>query len=177
MIELESERLQIREITADDLEAILPVHLSNSDFLEFMEGSEGNAGRYDLDRWQRDWYIAQLMPGRHMLGCYLKSENVAVGFSEYMEEVEEDNGQPWIGVLSISKAYQRQGLGSEALYCLLEHFRRNYGWSHIHGGVLAQIKPALAFAEHVGFQPIHSSLKQLAGGLQQYIVMERSLNP
>ena len=175
MIELESERLRIRELTADDLEAILPVHLSNPDFLELMEGSEGNAGRYDLERWQRDWYIAQLMPGRHMLGCYLKDSNGAVGFSEYMEEVEEDNGQPWIGVLSISKAYQRQGLGTEILYCLLKHFRQDYGWSHIHGGVLAQNKPALAFAEHAGFQPIHTSLKQLAGGLQEYIVLERSL--
>lgn len=175
MIELVSERLLIREITADDLEQILPVHLSNPDFLKLVEGSEGDAGRYDLERWQRDWYIAQLMPGRHMLGCYLKDKRVAVGFSEYMEEVEEENGQPWIGVLSISKSYQRQGLGSEALYCLLEHFHRDYGWSHIHAGVLEQNKPALAFAQHVGFQPIHKSLKQLAGGLQSYIVLERLL--
>ncbi|HEY6407345.1 MAG TPA: GNAT family N-acetyltransferase [Ktedonobacteraceae bacterium] len=174
MIELESDRLHIREITADDLSNVLPVHLSNPDFLQYMEGSEGEAGRYDLERWQRDWYIAQLMPGRHMLACYLKDGGEAAVFSEYLEE-NEDDGKPWLGVLSIHKAYQRQGLGTEALQRLFEHFRQEYSWPLIRAGVLEQNGPGLAFAQHVGFKPIRKGLKQLAGGEQQFIVLERSL--
>ena len=49
MIELESKRLHMREITEDDLPKVLPVHLSNPEFLQLMEGSEGEAGRYDLE--------------------------------------------------------------------------------------------------------------------------------
>lgn len=58
MIDLESERLRLREMSADDLPLGLPVYLSNPDFLQQQEGSEGEAGKYDLERWQRDWFIA-----------------------------------------------------------------------------------------------------------------------
>src|SRR6185312_15551070 len=88
MIALESERLTIRELAAGDLPLLMPVHLSNPAFLALMEGSEGEAGRYDLARWQRDWQIASMMPGRHMLGIFLKSTDEAVGFCDFFEEVD-----------------------------------------------------------------------------------------
>lgn len=174
MIELESERLYIREITADEVEKVLPVHLSNPDFLRQMEGSEGEAGRYDLARWQRDWQIAQMMPGRHMLACYHKGSGGAVGYVEYLEE--HDDGVPWIGVLTIHRAYQQQGFGTETFQRLIEHFREDYGWPLIHTGVLENNGAGLAFARHLGFQPIRHLTSRTPGGVQQFIIFERPLN-
>lgn len=179
MIGLASERLVIRDIIIDDLALVLPVYLSNPHFLQSQEGSEGEAGRYDLERWQRDRYIAQLMPGRHTLGCYLKDggkeHNEAVGYSEYLEE-NEDDGKPWLGVLMIHKAYQRQGLGSEVFQRLVEHFRKDYGWSLLHAGVMEHNEQGLAFAHQLGFHPIKQVQKRLAGGEQQCIILERLLS-
>jgi RimJ/RimL family protein N-acetyltransferase len=173
MIELESKRLFIREITADDVEKVLPVHLSNPDFLRQMEGSEGEAGRYDLARWQRDWQVAQMMPGRHTLACYLKDSGEAVGYVEYLEE--HDDGAPWIGVLTIQRTHQRQGLGTEAFQRLSKHFREDYGWSLINGGVLETNGAGLGFARHLGFQPIRQLTSRMSGGIQQFIIFELAL--
>jgi hypothetical protein len=68
-----------REATVDDLPALLPIYLSNPAFVEQNEGSEGEIGLYDLDRWQRDWQIMKMMPGNHRLGCYLKTDLTPVG--------------------------------------------------------------------------------------------------
>lgn len=174
MIELESERLFIREITVDDVEKVLPVHLSNPDFLQQMEGSEGEAGRYDLERWQRDWQIAQMMPGRHTLACYLKDTGAAVGYVEYLEE--HDDGAPWIGVLTIHRLHQRQRLGTEVFQRLIAHFREDYGWSLIHVGALEDNEAGLGFAQHLDFQPIRRLSSRMSGGIQQFIVFERSLS-
>ncbi len=174
MIELESARLHLRELTVEDLSNVLPVYMSNPDVVQRMEGPEGVAGRYDLKRWQRDWHIAQLMPGRHTLGCYLKDHGEAVGYIDYLEENEED-GKPWLGQLMIHKAYQRQGLGSEVFHRLVEHFRKDYAWSLLRAGVLETNGPGLAFVQSVGFQPIKKVSQRLSGGVQQYIIFERSL--
>lgn len=174
MIKLESARFYIREIEADNLPNVLAVYTSNADFLKQVEGSEGEAGRYDLARWQRDWAVAQMMPRRHMLACYLKEQGEAVGITEYLEE-NEDDGKPWLGALTIHKAYQRRGLGSEIFYCLLDYFRQHYGWSVLRAGVLAQNQPGLAFAQHVGFRPVKQYQRQLAAGVQEIVLLERSL--
>jgi RimJ/RimL family protein N-acetyltransferase len=174
MIELESARLRLREISADDLALVLPVYVSNQDFLQQQEGSEGEAGRFDLERWQRDWHIAQMMPGNHWLGCYLKAQGEAVGFIGFLEE-NEDDGKPWLGALIIHSAYHRQGLGTEAFYCLTDHFRGEYSWPVLRAGVLEQNKAGLAFAHHLGFQPVQEGMKRFSGGEQRFFVLERSL--
>lgn len=151
MIELESERLHIREITADDLPNLLAVYMSNPEVVRRMEGSEGEVGKYDLERWQRDWYVAQLIPGRHQLGCYLKENGEAVGFIDYLEE--NDDGKPWLGQLMIHKAHQRQALATEAFQCLVEHFRRDYGWPLLRAWVLEMNGPGVAFLGPRHFYP------------------------
>jgi hypothetical protein len=108
MIELESERLRIREIVPDDLPALLPVYLSNPQFVAWSEGSQGEAGYYDLAMLQRDWQVAQMMPGRVMLGIYLKATGEAVGQADYLAE-NPDDGLPWLGLLMIAGSHQRRG--------------------------------------------------------------------
>jgi RimJ/RimL family protein N-acetyltransferase len=173
MIELESARLRLRELDADDLEPMMAVHLSNPDFLSYMEGSEGETGKYDLERWQRDWFVAKMMPERHMLGCYLKPQGEPVGFLEFAEE--EYMGKPWLGVLSIHSAYHRQGLASEAFQCLIDYGRKAYGWSVLRAGALEVNVAGMGLARHLGFHAVEEGLQRFAGGEQRYIVFERSL--
>jgi RimJ/RimL family protein N-acetyltransferase len=173
MLELVTKQLQIRETTADDLDALLPIYLSNPTFVEQNEGSEGEVGRYDLDRWQRDWHILQMLPGSHRLGCYLKSDLSPVGFLDFLEEHED--GYPWLGALVIEKASQRQGLGSEALQGLAEYARKETTWTILRTGVKAVNEGGLAFFNHLGFQIAEEGNERFAGGLQRYILMEYAL--
>jgi RimJ/RimL family protein N-acetyltransferase len=170
VLELMTKRLQLRDCTADDLPALLPAYLSNPTFVEQNEGSEGEIGRYDLARWQRDWSIMQMMPGSHRLGCYLKTDLTPVGFLDFLEE--HDDGFPWLGTLVIHKAYQRQGLGTETFHCLIAYAHQQMGWSRLHAGIKAVNDEGRAFLKHLGFQVIEEGSQQFAGGLQQYYIME-----
>lgn len=172
MIELESKRLLIREITGDDLPVLLPIYMSNTEFRRQMEGSEGEAGRYDLARFQRDWHIAHMM-GRYTLGAYLKEPGTAVGYIEYVEEYED--GQPFLGALTIHADYHRQGIGTEAFQRLTQHFCENNGWTALHSGVLAQNDAGLAFANHLGFRPYRQFSSRLSSGLQEFVLLEIAL--
>jgi|SRR5579871_83040 RimJ/RimL family protein N-acetyltransferase len=173
MIELESERLRIREIVPDDLPALLPVYLSNPQFVAWSEGSQGEAGYYDLAMLQRDWQVAQMMPGRVMLGIYLKATGEAVGQADYLAE-NPDDGLPWLGLLMIAGSHQRRGLGSEAFARLAQHFREDLGWTRLRIGVLEQNTPATAFWEAQGFERVPGAGGVNSNGLPTF-TMERTL--
>jgi RimJ/RimL family protein N-acetyltransferase len=173
MLELETKQLLIRETTADELDALLPIYLSNPTFVEQNEGSEGEVGCYDLDRWQRDWHILQMMPGSHRLGCYLNSDLSAVGFLDFLEEHED--GYPWLGALVIEKASQRHGLGSEAFQGLVEYARKETTWTILRAGVKAVNEGGLSFLNHLGFKIAEDRSDRFVAGLQRYILMEYAL--
>ncbi|QBD74867.1 N-acetyltransferase [Ktedonosporobacter rubrisoli] len=174
MKELDSPHLHLREMSADTLAEVLPVYLSNPAYRELVEGSEGVAGRYDLERWQRDWSIAQLMPGRHSLACYLKANNEAIGYIDYLDENESD-GLPWLGMLMIHADYQGHGLGTEALQCLIAHCREERGWSRLRASVLELNTAALAFFKRAGFKPVQQKSAQFSAGQQTFYIMELAL--
>lgn len=174
MLELTSARLRIREVEAEDLPALLPVYTSNPAFVQQNEGSEGEVGRYDLARWRRDWQIAQMMPGNHWLGCYLKTEQMPVGIVLFLAEHEED-GQPWLGSLVVHKEYQRQGLGTEIFQRLTDYFRQELGWSNLRAGVKAQNEVGLAFLERMGFQMVKSGNGRFSEGIQTFFVADFAL--
>jgi RimJ/RimL family protein N-acetyltransferase len=173
MLEMGTQRLQIRESTADDLLALLPIYMSNPAFVEQNEGSEGEIGRYDLDRWQRDWYILTMMPGHHRLGCYLKAQLTPVGILDFLEE--NDDGYPWLGTLVIHSAYQRQGLGSEAFQCLAKYGHEQMAWTTLRAGVKAVNEVGLAFLAHLGFQIVEERKAQFASGFQKLFIMEHAM--
>ena len=176
MIEFESERIRIREIVADDLERLLPVFLSNPDALLQTEGSDGEIGKYDLERWQRDWSIAQMMPDRYMLGCYLKANDEAIGFAEYVE-MHDRLGQPWFGAIVIRKDVQRQGLASEIMGVVMEHIHIETGASLLYSGVIEQNVAGRALAQRAGFtRSMQEAAHQFPMGKQEIIVLERALN-
>lgn len=170
MLEIMTKRLQIRETTADDLPALLPIYLSNPTFVKQNAGSEGEVGRYDLDRWQRDWQIMQMMPGNHRLGCYLKTDLTPVGILDFLEA--GDDGNPWLGTLVIHLAYHRQGLGTETFQSLAGYAQQQMAWTTLRAGVKAVNAIGLIFLKHLGFQLIEEGSQQFAGGLQKFFIME-----
>jgi RimJ/RimL family protein N-acetyltransferase len=171
MLELESARLRLREAEAEGLPALLAVYLSNPAFVATNEGSRGEAGYYDLEMLQRDWWVARMMPGRHMLAIFRKDTGEVVGMADYAEEDPSD-GLPWLGALQIAAAWQRQGLGSEAFACLADYFCAEYGWTALRIGVRRENESALAFWRHLGFTPVAHPDDTIP---DRFIVMERAL--
>ena len=169
MVEMESERLRIHEAEPEDLPGLLPVYLSNPEFVAMNEGSRGEQGYYDLAMFQRDWQIQRMLPGGHVLGIYLKQTGEAVGQANYLEE-NPDDGMPWLGLLMIAREHQRQGFGTEAFQRLAAFFRETYGWPVLRLGVLKQNAPASAFWEHSGFRRVEG-----AGRGERAVVMELPL--
>jgi RimJ/RimL family protein N-acetyltransferase len=170
MLEIVTDRLQMRETVADDLEILLPIYLSNPTFVEQNEGSEGEIGRYDLDRWQRDWHIQQMLRGSHRLGCYLKEDLAPVGFLDFLEKHED--GYPWLGALVIDRDSQRRRFGSESFQGLVDYARQNMAWTTLRAAVKLVNEEGLAFLTHLGFQRVKTGSEQFAGGFQQFLVME-----
>ena len=153
MIMLTTERLLLREVVADDLPALLPVYLSNPDQVMANEGSQGEPGYYDLAMFQRDWWLASLTPGRHLLGVYLLAPGAPIGLADYLEE-NPDDGYPWLGQLMIHHDEQRQGYGAEAFRALADYFRTEHAWPGVRVGLGRDNTGALAFCQRVGFRPI-----------------------
>ena len=172
MIELESERLLLRDALADDLPMLLDVYLSNPNFVHMNEGSRGEQGYYDLEMLQRDWQIVQITPGGSMVGIWLKETGEAVGMAQFLDE-NPDDGMPWLGVLQIAGPFHRQGLGTEAFASLADHFRTDRGWTALRLGVRSQNAPALAFWRHLGFAPVGGASDSNAHAA--FVVLERHL--
>ncbi len=148
MLQLESERLFLREATESDLRTLLPVYLTNRQFLLW-----SNLSEYDLAASQRDLKEVWQTPGRCLLGIYRKNSDEAVGVADFLEHNPAD-GFPWLGLLIIHGAQQGQGLGRETYQRLAEHFQTDRGWAILRLGVLRENRPALAFWRHLGFRPV-----------------------
>ena len=147
----------MHEVAPDDLPSLLPVYLSNPEYVAQSEGSRGEAGYYDLEMFQRDWQIAQMTPGRHMLGVYLKELGEAVGLADFL----------WI-----ARAHQRQGLGTEAFERLAEYFKDRYAWPSLRVGVRKTNTGALAFWRRLGF---HETPTDDASARKRHVTLQRAL--
>ncbi len=177
---IETRRLVLRELGPDDLEGLLPVYLSNGDFLATHEGSGGEAGGYDLSMLERDWYLGTMQEGHHQLGIYLREGGEPVGWIDYLEQSPTD-GMPWLGGVMVDARHQRRGIGDEAVRGLLAHVAREHGWTRIRAAVDEDDTRAQGFARHLGFLPVARRERhgpqgttvmdvlelQLAGSLQQ----------
>lgn len=149
---LETDRLIVGELEAEQLEGLLPVFQSRPEYLQMVEGTSGVPGLYDLSKLRRDWWLAQQMPGRRMCGIYVKPSQAAVGVLDFIEESNSD-GHPWVGLLMIHAAHGRQGYAREALDALLDH-GRSLGWTAIRVGVLERNEAGLSFARAMRFRPV-----------------------
>lgn len=170
MTDLETARLRIREAQPDDLPGLLPIYLSNPNYVAQNEGSAGEAGRYDLAMLQRDWQVQRWM-GAVLLGIYLSETGAAVGMAGYLPE-HPDDGSPWLGSLVIAAARQRQGFGAEALARLAAYFRDDLGWHTLRLSVTEVNAGARIFFETLGFRVVGEATNST--GLRA-LVMARAL--
>jgi len=170
----ETERLIVREVAAEDLDAILSVYLSNPDYLELTEGSLGEAGRYDVGMLERDLAIVRATPGRVFAGCFERDTGETVGILDWLRENPND-GKPWLGLIMIRADRQRQGLAAEAFEGLVEHLRRR-GIFVLREGVIESNAAGRALAERLGFEPVERKTMKLAAGEQPILVLERRLD-
>jgi RimJ/RimL family protein N-acetyltransferase len=168
----ETERLLVRELEEDELEAALEVHASNPAYLELTEGSGGEPGRYDLDMLGRDLALARATPGRHLAGLRLKEEGELVGVLDWLEEHPSDS-MPWVGLVMIRADRQRQGLASEALAGLAGRLQAG-GARAVRAGVIARNEPGRALADRLGFEPLSTTVKPMASE-ETILVVELSL--
>jgi RimJ/RimL family protein N-acetyltransferase len=171
--QFETDRLLIRELDGADLAALLPVYTSNPRYLALTEGSRGEAGHYDLGMLERDYAIATTTPARRMAGVYLKPELEPVGVVDWLVESPSD-GKPWIGLVIVHAARQRQGVGREALVGVVDHLRERR-LSEVRAGVPERNDAGRALARSAGFTRVETRTKRLAGGEETLLVLERRL--
>jgi RimJ/RimL family protein N-acetyltransferase len=171
--QFETERLIVRELAADDLEGLLRVYTSNPEYLALTEGSAGEAGRYDLGMLERDFAIAELVPGRRFAGAFLKPELEPVGVLDWLLENPSD-GKPWIGLVMVRSDRQREGLAREALEGLADHLRAQE-LSEVRAAVIERNEAGRALASNTGFEVVESRTQRLAAGEETILIVERRL--
>ncbi|GAB3688309.1 GNAT family N-acetyltransferase [Angustibacter aerolatus] len=115
---LTTERLVIADVEASDLDGLLEVALSNPAFLATHEGTADGPGSYDRGMLERDLAVAAMDPARHPLALRRNGSDDVVGWAEVLDAHPVD-GVPWVGLLELHAAHQRQGLGREAVGALL----------------------------------------------------------
>ena len=147
-MELETERLLLREAEAADLEHIHRVFLSNPDFLELRPDIAASGG-YDLASVRRYWEGAQLDPVRHVLVVVDGETGKSVGLIDFVTESLAD-GYPWIGLVLVHRDRQRNSIGTEAVAAVAANLREE-GHPVVRMAVIEGNEVGLAFARSVGF--------------------------
>ncbi len=149
-LELETDRLQMREVVADDVELLHQVFESNQDFLAFREDIASAPGGYDLASVERYWEMARLDPNRHLLMVEDKATGASVGLVDLVSRSPAD-GLPWIGLVMTHRSYQRRGVASEAMGAVTAHLATQ-GHPAVRMAVIEGNEVGLSFARRVGFE-------------------------
>jgi RimJ/RimL family protein N-acetyltransferase len=106
-----------------------------------------------------------------MLALRDKEEGEIVGVLEYLEANDRD-GHPWIGLIMMDAAHQREGLAGEAMTAVCEHI--NFNWaSPVRLAVIDENGAGVALAISLGFQPYGETFQDLGDGEQRLVLMER----
>jgi RimJ/RimL family protein N-acetyltransferase len=171
--EFATTRLTVRDAEADDLADLLAVYLSNPAYLALTEGSHGEPGRYDRGMLERDFVMAQMTPGRHMMSILAKPGPSAIGVLDWMECNPSDS-HPWIGLVMIHAERQHEGLGSEAVEGLLGCLRRR-GVPAVRAAVIERNPAGRALVAALGFVPVSQKTMRMAAAEEAVAVVERSL--
>jgi len=144
------------------------VFLGNPEYLEWTEG-----GDYDLEMLKSDWQVAGTDPQRHMLGLRERATGELVGVIEYLDHNERD-GHPWIGLIMVASARQREGFGAEAMSAVAEHIHLNWA-SPLRLAVISKNEPGMRLALALGFEPYGEAEQPLGGGPQRLVLMQRRI--
>jgi RimJ/RimL family protein N-acetyltransferase len=144
------------------------VFLANEDYLRWTEG-----GAYDLEKLQRDWHVATVSPGRHMLALRERDGGELVGVLEYLDNNDHD-GHPWIGLIMIRPERQREGFASEAMEAACERIGMNWA-SPIRLAVIEDNEAGIGLAASLGFERYGETEQYMDAGLVRLVLMQRRL--
>jgi RimJ/RimL family protein N-acetyltransferase len=163
-----TERLRLEPVREADLPALLEVFLSHPEYLAWTEGDE-----YDLEKLQRDWHLADVTPGRHMLALREAETGALVGVLEYVE-LNEGDGHPWIGLIIVRDDRKREGFAGEAMSVVMEQLGMSWA-SPVRIGVIARNEPGMRLALSLGFSPYGEAEQRMAEGVERLILLERRI--
>jgi RimJ/RimL family protein N-acetyltransferase len=165
---IETERLRLEPVAEGELPVLLEVFLGNPEYLEWTEG-----GDYDLGMLQRDWEVARVDPQRHMLALRERATGELVGVIEYLDHNERD-GHPWIGLIMVASARQREGFAAEAMGAVADQIHMNWA-SPLRLAVIDQNTAGMQLALALGFEPYGEAEQPLGGGWQRLVLMQRRI--
>lgn len=169
-MELETERLVLKEAEPADLEHMYHVFSSNPDFLEIRPDIAATGG-YDLASVRRYWEGARLDPRRHVLAVLDGETNETIGLIDFVTESPTD-GYPWIGLVLVHRSRQRHGIGTEAVATVAAHLRAE-GHPAVRMAAIEGNEAGLAFAGSVGFEAVTEA--ETTGTEARVLVMELDL--
>lgn len=167
---IETERLIIRDVEDGDVEALVPIFLTNPVYLEL---TEGNGTAYDAEKLRRELAIARATPGRRFAGVYLVEAEEPVAVVDWLLENESD-GKPWIGLLLVRADRQHDGIASEAFAAVARELRRA-GGHVVRAGVIDGNRAGTRLTARLGFRRVGSKTMQLGSGRRKVWILERPL--
>jgi RimJ/RimL family protein N-acetyltransferase len=144
-----TERLRFAEVTENDLDDLLAIHAGNPEYAALTEGSQGEAGYYDLQMLERDWWLGTQEPSREQLIGRLEDGTAAVWLD--LLDANPNDGHPWIGLLMVERELQGRGLGREAAGAAE---RLLAGGPAVRAGVIPANAGALAFWQRLGYAEV-----------------------
>jgi RimJ/RimL family protein N-acetyltransferase len=155
--------LTVRDIEESDLPNVFELFIADPAYLQWTEGSEGEPGRYDLGKLERDWMVARMM-GRRMLGLF--ADAAPIGVADVLENNPEDD-VAWIGLIMVHPDARRQGVGRQIAEGIFDELRA-LGRERVRAGTFERNVSGIAFASAVGFHQIETRENGV-------VVMERML--
>jgi RimJ/RimL family protein N-acetyltransferase len=144
-----TERLHISRITeADRPGEFLELFNSNPDFVEATDQFAGKRS-YDLSDAEMHLWQTTAMENSHGLALRLRGTGELVGTASLLVPHYREP-YPWIGLLLIHGAYQRQGLGTGAARAIETALQRE-GWPEVRRAVLQACPGERRFWEGLGY--------------------------
>lgn len=142
--QLSGERLILREMSREELPAVLEVYNSNPGYNLLRNGTD----RFSLTELAAEYDSTLSIPRGHWLTLVHGDAIIGV-----MHLIDGTPAEPktWINLLLIHANHQRKGWGREAV-SLVEKHCQDTGSRQIHHGVIAKSEPALLFWGRLGYE-------------------------
>ena len=108
-----------------------------------------------------------------MLALREPETGAPIGVIEYLDNNPMD-GHPWIGLILVSAARQREGFASEATRAVCEHVNLNWA-SPMRLAVIEDNHAGLGLAISLGFEQYGETYQDLGGGEQRLVLLQLRL--
>jgi RimJ/RimL family protein N-acetyltransferase len=164
-VHLETDRLIIRLLTEDDVEATLKVYEASVDFLDLQttEPPSIEMARSDMQ--------SSSQRGSVFAGIFNRASGELIGITDFVpKNFRGQSDYAWVSVLLIRESDRGQGFGSEAYRAVEDFIFGDPEVTRIGTVLVPQYEPALKFAEKLGFERAGGPFKNKRGyGLYSFV--------